>query len=116
MAVESANLGGGDTSRGIKRERDDAASAFGDDDRDRDALRKPVRKRGRAGSLQGHSNDPLCEGRRIGEECIAGGNRYKVGEDGKRRIHAVVREKRTRYHMVRIFVYVVVLCLLTGVL
>ncbi|KDQ08245.1 hypothetical protein BOTBODRAFT_59451 [Botryobasidium botryosum FD-172 SS1] len=92
MVIDSSNA-----ARGVKRDRDDAASAFGDDDKY--AVKKPLRKRGRGEALPALSKDPLCEGRRIGDEWTSGEFRFKVGEDGKRRIQATIREKRSRFAM-----------------
>ena len=47
------------------------------------------------------SNDPLCQGRRIGSEWVIGDRRFKVGPDGKRLRLAPLRTTRKKYEMVR---------------
>ena len=46
------------------------------------------------------STDPLCGGRKIGEEWESGGREYKVGPTGNRLRKAFVRESRRKYNMV----------------
>ncbi|KIK29114.1 hypothetical protein PISMIDRAFT_6994, partial [Pisolithus microcarpus 441] len=45
------------------------------------------------------SKDPLCGGRKIGEEWEAGAIRYKVGDKGERLRLALVKKARNKYHM-----------------
>ncbi|KAI5993644.1 hypothetical protein EDD15DRAFT_2438691 [Pisolithus albus] len=45
------------------------------------------------------SKDPLCGGRKIGEEWEEGAIRYKVGDKGERLRLALVRKARNKYHM-----------------
>jgi hypothetical protein len=49
-----------------------------------------------------YSTDPLCKGRRVGEEWEIGGTKYKVGPNGDRLQQALVKRKRPKYKMVRI--------------
>lgn len=46
--------------------------------------------------------DPLCGGRRLGEEWESGGLKFKVGLDGRRLRKETLVEKRAKYQMVRI--------------
>ena len=46
------------------------------------------------------SRDPLCRGRRIGEEWEAHGVQFKVGSDGKRLRRVLVKEDRPKFNMV----------------
>jgi len=46
------------------------------------------------------SKDPLCDGRKIGEEWEADSVRYKVGSKGERLRLTLVKKARNRYHMV----------------
>ncbi|KAI6024494.1 hypothetical protein EDC04DRAFT_2606406 [Pisolithus marmoratus] len=45
------------------------------------------------------SKDPLCGGRKIGEEWEAGAVRYKVGDKGERLRLVLVKKARNKYHM-----------------
>ncbi|KIO12454.1 hypothetical protein M404DRAFT_677606 [Pisolithus tinctorius Marx 270] len=45
------------------------------------------------------SKDPLCGGRKVGEEWEAGDVRYKVGDKGERLRLALVKKARNKYHM-----------------
>ncbi|KAH9965892.1 hypothetical protein BC827DRAFT_1153339 [Russula dissimulans] len=45
------------------------------------------------------SRDPLCRGRRVGEEWEAHGVRFRVGTDGKRRRRVLVKEDRPKFSM-----------------
>jgi hypothetical protein len=47
------------------------------------------------------STDPLCQGRRIGEEWTINRQRFKVGYDGRRLRSALVKRVRKKYNMVR---------------
>lgn len=49
---------------------------------------------------QPYSTDPLCKGRRVGEEWEIGGTKYKVGPNGDRLQQALVKRKRPKYKMV----------------
>jgi hypothetical protein len=46
------------------------------------------------------TRDPLCRGRRIGEEWEAHGVRFRVGPDGKRLRRVLVKEDRPKFNMV----------------
>jgi len=46
------------------------------------------------------SKDPLCKGRRIGEEWEAHGIQFKVAQDGQRLRKALVKETRPKFTMV----------------
>lgn len=46
------------------------------------------------------SHDPLCKGRRIGEEWEVNGILYKVGPNGQRLRQALVKRSRSRFSMV----------------
>ncbi|KAG6332921.1 hypothetical protein ID866_6163 [Astraeus odoratus] len=45
------------------------------------------------------SKDPLCDGRKIGEEWETDGVRYKVGDKGERLRLTLVKKARNKYHM-----------------
>ncbi|KAI6163241.1 hypothetical protein EDD17DRAFT_1572097 [Pisolithus thermaeus] len=45
------------------------------------------------------SKDPLCGGRKIGEEWEVGAIRYKVGDKGERLRLVLVKKARSKYHM-----------------
>ena len=47
-----------------------------------------------------YSTDPLCKGRRVGEEWEVGGTKYKVGPNGDRLQQALVKRRRPKYKMV----------------
>lgn len=47
------------------------------------------------------STDPLCKGRRIGEEWQTNGVKFKVGPNGQRLRQALVKKPRSRFPMVR---------------
>jgi hypothetical protein len=95
-------------SRGKKRDRDDGEPG------DQESESPPVRKRGREHTKQGLAKggdvekmteaklvvDPLCGGRKLGEEWESGGLKFKVGPDGRRLQCGTVLEKRPKYHMV----------------
>jgi hypothetical protein len=52
------------------------------------------------------SRDPLCRGRRIGEEWEAHSVQFRVGPDGKRLRRVLVKEDRPKFNMVSLsFVY-----------
>lgn len=46
------------------------------------------------------SRDPLCSGRRVGDEWEADGVQYRVGDKGERLRLTLVRKARSKYHMV----------------
>lgn len=99
------------SARGKKRERDaedeDMASVAGSE-----RSRRSRRKRGkrRAEDLEAEetvddedadvSNDPLCGGKKFGEEWESHGVKYKVGPNGQRLRLELIKRIRTKYHMV----------------
>lgn len=46
------------------------------------------------------SKDPLCKGRRIGEEWEAHGVQFRVGPDGQRLRKVLIKEDRLKFNMV----------------
>ena len=46
------------------------------------------------------SQDPLCKGRKIGEEWESNGVQYKVGNEGQRLRLTLVKKARSKYSMV----------------
>ncbi|KII95299.1 hypothetical protein PLICRDRAFT_209869 [Plicaturopsis crispa FD-325 SS-3] len=91
-------------SRGTKRDRDaeeDELSEAGQTD-----ARATRKKRGKKGPVDESaieegdiSVDPLCKGRRIGEEWEINGVQYKVGLNGERLRQALVKKARTKFPM-----------------
>ena len=51
------------------------------------------------------SKDPLCRGRRIGEEWEAHGVQFRVGPDGKRLRRVLVKEDRPKFNMVSLSLF-----------
>ena len=92
-----------DATRGQKRSRDEA-SEESDEEPDRPKRRDT---RGQRGNRDFDvfdaplSNDPLCKGRRIGEEWEINGIHFKVGPNGQRLRQELVKRSRTRFPMVR---------------
>lgn len=86
--------------RGQKRTRD--LHSLDSDDSDSEAPQRPSlrKKRGRRSQDEVVSNDPLCKGRRIGEEWESNGVRFKVGPNGQRLRQELVKKSRTRFPMV----------------
>lgn len=98
--------------RGQKRGRDDAPSDSESEADDRRGRGKASRQRqDHSGisdsdiSMDGSrtSQDPLCKGRRVGEEWEAYGVQFKVGSDGRRLRKVLVKEDRPKFSMVRLF-------------
>ncbi|KAI0326652.1 hypothetical protein GY45DRAFT_1363749 [Cubamyces sp. BRFM 1775] len=88
-------------SRGQKRVRDLDSYDSNDSEVER-PKREPMRKkRGKRSDEDAIpvSNDPLCKGRRIGEEWEANGVRYKVGPNGQRLRQELVKKSRSRFPM-----------------
>lgn len=88
--------------RGQKRGRE-VDSADSDEDGDRPKkrdMRKKGSYSGNAAIVAGVSNDPLCKGRRIGEEWESNSVRFKVGPNGQRLRQATVRRPRSKFPMV----------------
>jgi hypothetical protein len=113
--------------RGLKRERSDVGSILGDSELDlrhsrkRERLQDPDVSMGsiEEGSDEADymdeteespdssqdasiSEDPLCQGRAIGEEWEIADQRYKVGPTGARLRHTLVKQRRKKYNMVSI--------------
>jgi hypothetical protein len=93
------------SSRGQKRERD-VDSLGVDTDSDLRGRRKAFRHRPDTSDTDPSvedgqlSRDPLCRGRRIGEEWEAHGVQFRVGPDGKRLRRVLVKEDRPKFNMV----------------
>lgn len=94
------------SSRGQKR----GADAFESDEEDAKPVKRTMRQRRGQQSSEGSdgsvddgmvSHDPLCKGRRIGEEWEVNGILYKVGPNGQRLRQALVKRSRSRFPMVR---------------
>jgi len=51
------------------------------------------------------SSDPLCKGKKIGEEWEVSGVRYKVGPNGDRLRLSLVKKERSKFIMVRSLFY-----------
>ena len=49
--------------------------------------------------------DPACGGRKIGEEWEFNGERFKVGQDGRRLRQVLIKKRKSRYSMVSGFLY-----------
>ncbi|THG97616.1 hypothetical protein EW026_g4413 [Hermanssonia centrifuga] len=95
-------------SRGRKRGRDLESSESDGDESDSPSKRAVRHKRGKKTASRNSepsaedgmvSTDPLCRGRRIGEEWEATGVRYKVGPNGQRLRQALVKKTRSRFPM-----------------
>lgn len=92
------------TQRGQKRSRDMDES----DEEDTDGSgRRATRQRREQQSSEGGStddrmvsHDPLCKGRRVGEEWEVNGVKYRVGLNGQRLRQALVKQTRSRFPMV----------------
>ncbi|KZT72487.1 hypothetical protein DAEQUDRAFT_808945 [Daedalea quercina L-15889] len=91
-----------DVGRGQKRTRDDAEEES--EESDRPKRRDTRRQRGDRdlGFFDAPlSNDPLCKGRKIGEEWEVNGINYKVGPNGQRLRQELVKRSRIRFPMPR---------------
>ena len=97
--------------RGQKRGRESHAFESGSDGEvEFSSVRGSRKKRGKKAVAQDdptsfeppYSTDPLCKGRRVGEEWEIGGTKYKVGPNGDRLQQALVKRKRPKYKMVRV--------------
>ena len=95
--------------RGQKRGRESYALESGSDGEvEFSSTRGSRKKRGKKAVAQEdssffeppYSTDPLCKGRRVGEEWEIGGTKYKVGPNGDRLQQALVKRKRPKYKMV----------------
>ncbi len=96
--------------RGQKRGREVIDAMESDEGSELSSKRSARQKRGRKGSEDGYlslddgmiSHDPLCKGRRIGEEWESNGVIYKVGPNGQRLRQALVKKARSLFPMVRL--------------
>ena len=92
--------------RGQKRERDVDTLGADTDSGDVRGRRKAFRHRPDSSDTDPSvedgqvSRDPLCRGRRIGEEWEAHGVQFRVGSDGKRLRRVLVKEDRPKFNMV----------------
>ena len=95
--------------RGQKRGRESHTFEGGSDEEvEFSSTRGSRKKRGKKAVAQEdtsffdppYSTDPLCKGRRVGEEWETGGTKYKVGPNGDRLQQALVKRKRPKYKMV----------------
>ena len=95
--------------RGQKRGRESHAFESGSDGEvEFSSTRGSRKKRGKKAVAQEdasffeppYSTDPLCKGRRVGEEWEIGGTKYKVGPNGDRLQQALVKRRRPKYKMV----------------
>lgn len=88
--------------RGQKRSRDVDVESDEESGRLSKSARKSRSKRDSdMGSIhEDVSQDPLCKGKRIGEEWESNGVRYKVGPNGQRLRQALVKKIRSRFPMV----------------
>lgn len=104
--------------RGQKRSRD-VDSVDSDGEESGRPVSKSARKRrskrdSDAGSVHGDfSQDPLCKGRRIGEEWEINGVRYKVGLNGQRLRQELVKKSRSKFPMVSTVGFVSTLFIIT---
>lgn len=93
-------------SRGQKRGRDVDSLGVDTDSGDLRGRRKAFRHRPDTSDTDPSvedgqlSRDPLCRGRRIGEEWEAHGVQFRVGPDGKRLRRVLVKEDRPKFNMV----------------
>ncbi|KZT12596.1 uncharacterized protein LAESUDRAFT_746145 [Laetiporus sulphureus 93-53] len=85
-------------SRGQKRGRE-AEESESEEESDSPKRRDTRKKRGKTDFEDEISSDPLCKGRRIGEEWDANGVRYKVGPNGQRLRQALLKRSRSRFPM-----------------
>ena len=94
------------SSRGQKRGRDIDSLGVDTDSGDLRGRRKAFRHRPDTSDTDPSvedgqlSRDPLCRGRRIGEEWEAHGVQFRVGPDGKRLRRVLVKEDRRKFNMV----------------
>ncbi|TCD70798.1 hypothetical protein EIP91_001488 [Steccherinum ochraceum] len=95
------------SSRGQKRGRD-VGSYESDEEGSAKPMKRTMRQRRGQQSTDDSdlsmddgmvSHDPLCKGRRIGEEWEMNGIQYKVGPNGQRLRQALVKKSRSRFSM-----------------
>ena len=97
----SNKLGQG-SSRGQKRGRGLDSHDSDDSEHEQRARQAGRKKRGKRSQdeLAPVSNDPLCKGKRIGEEWESNGVHYKVGPNGQRLRQALVKKAKSKFPMV----------------
>ena len=99
------------SSRGQKRGRDVDSLGVDTDSGDLRGRRKAFRHRPDTSDTDPSvedgqlSRDPLCRGRRIGEEWEAHGVQFRVGSDGKRLRRVLVKEDRPKFNMVSVSLF-----------
>ncbi|KAG2349205.1 hypothetical protein BDR05DRAFT_408625 [Suillus weaverae] len=98
------------SSRGRKRDRDPESPAsegsIGGSHRHSERTSKKKKGGKKASSVAASdtldgSQDPLCKGRKIGEEWESNGVQYKVGNEGERLRLTLVKKARSKYSMPR---------------
>jgi hypothetical protein len=109
------------TARGKKRDRDaespqSEGEGDGSESSRRHSNRSSRKKRGKKATSGENddtladdprvSKDPLCGGRRIGDEWEVDGVQYKVGDKGERLRLTLLKKARNKYHMVGSFIHV----------
>ncbi|KAI0353499.1 hypothetical protein OH77DRAFT_1483319 [Trametes cingulata] len=89
------------SSRGQKRVRDLESYDSDDSEVERPKREYTRKKRGKRSDeeIVPVSNDPLCKGRRIGEEWESNGIKFKVGPNGQRLRQELVKKSRSRFPM-----------------
>jgi hypothetical protein len=102
--------------RGKKRDRDVDDVDSPDEGEDEPSMRSSKKKRGKKSTVVVEeekedrndvsmdspvSKDPLCKGKKIGEEWEVSGVIYKVGPNGDRLRQALVKKARSKFIMVR---------------
>lgn len=106
--------------RGKKRDRDVEDVDSPEEGEDEPLKRSSKKKRGKKSTVvveeekedrndvsmdSPMSKDPLCKGKKIGEEWEVSGVRYKVGPNGDRLRQSLVKKARSKFIMVRFPVY-----------
>ena len=88
--------------RGQKRGRGSQSHDSDDSDSEQPRQKTMRKKRGRKSQDDTFevSNDPLCKGRRIGEEWESNGILFKVGPNGQRLRQELVKKSRSKFPMV----------------
>ncbi|KAH9918176.1 uncharacterized protein BXZ73DRAFT_80643 [Epithele typhae] len=92
-STEPSSNRGQKRSRGVESVESDGSGS------ERPARRGGPKKRGKRSQTGAHSNDPLCKGRRIGEEWESHGILFKVGPNGQRLRQALVKKSKSRFSM-----------------
>ena len=95
--------------RGQKLGREVQSTSSDDDTSDSPSKPAARHKRGKRSTLEEGDNtdeegmisqDPLCGGRRVGEEWESGGSKFKVGPNGQRLRETLIKQSRSRFPMV----------------